>query len=440
MATGTRAEPMPEIDWLTGLSSRAAFGRGVNQADRDRDRFTIALIEIDDLDQINQRLDYETGDDLLRMVGRGLAAHHSVTTTVARLGGARFGILRIDDDRQDPRRWIEPIVATVREAVASWTFGVVDFTGECLIRPRLRVGLAAGHSGLVWNDAALALDLAGGAGCDDTVQLHDESDPRIQARRRRRALTENLERALAEDGLRSVGRPVETVRGPAPSWRWRTLQVERPSTGRTVDGVDDGDPILDRTTLPARIRRRLDRWLVDEAGRTLRHADRQLRLTVPLTGELVGCEALIKELHSAINRWSIPPSRLLFEIDEAALVRDRSPGPGPVDGQVRLLVRELERVDSGVVVAGCTGGWPAWVALEDLPIRYLKPDPDLMRRSAGGDRCADRVLRALAENAASLDRQLIAPPSTASADYLADLGFAYRERAENGEQGGKPHR
>lgn len=417
---------MPEMDWLTGLSSRAAFSRQVGQADRDRDRFAIALIELEDFGEINRQLDYETGDELLRVIGQALAFQTSVNTFAARLGGAQFAVLTVQRLAGDLQAWIGPIVAAVKAAIGTWTFDLIDYTGECVVEPELRVGAASGFSSRVWGDAATALDLAQTDPVGGSVVLHDAEDPRFVARGLRQALADNVVSALDAGTLEAGGRRIDVVGGQDPDWRWLRLGVLEPAQALSErDGSKRGPDrvprrLADTTMLPATVERQLENWLIEQAGKLLTEGGGQLRLTVPVSREVTAGRAFAQRLFATLERFRIPPSRMLFEVDETALVEAGAVG--------RDFTRQLQRIGSGVAVANCQGGWHAWQAICELPILYVKPHPQLVDRAANGDQPATRILGAIVNNATDCDQELIAPPSTIDDTHLTNLGITYREQ------------
>ena len=386
------------------------FSRQVNQADRDRDPVAVAVLEIDDFAEVNRRLDYEAGDDLLRAVGGALAAQASVDTVVARLGGARFGVLTVGRPAADPRRWVGPIVTSVKRAIGGWTFDQLDYLGQCAVEPELRVGVAGGRSGQVWGRAEAALELAGQP-AGDPVVVHDPDDPRVAAAERRRAELDRLARALSSDRLTVAGHRIDPLAGTGPGWCWYRLGV-----------VDPGAPatrLLDAGPLPAALQRRLEDRLVDQAGRILRAGDAQLRLTVPLGARIAAGDAFAARLFANLERLRVPPSRLVFELAERTLTEAGDPG--------RSFVRRLDRIGSGVIVADHRGGWSGWRAIEDLPVPHLKPCPDLVGRAAAGDPAARAILDTVVTTGLTSDRTLIAPAAASGTAALAGLGFTYRE-------------
>jgi diguanylate cyclase (GGDEF)-like protein len=85
---------MAEIDPLTGVANRLkateALDRLLRLAKRQRQVFSLALLDLDNFKQINDRYGHGTGDEALRRLGSLLARTFRAEDVVARLGGEEF--------------------------------------------------------------------------------------------------------------------------------------------------------------------------------------------------------------------------------------------------------------------------------------------------------------------------------------------------------------
>lgn len=428
----TAADAMPEKDWLTGLSSRAAFARHCNQIERDGDRFVLALFEIGDMTEINQQLDHDTGDDLLRAVGRALATHTSVETMAARLDGAQLALMTTGEGAEDPRRWVAPAVGAVKSAAADWTFELIEQFGRCPAEPDLRIGVATGVPSRARVDAETALTVAKtDAHATGSMVVHDPDDPRIQALDKRRYVIDRLDAGLDDRAVTAVGRRIEAVRGTGDDWRWYRLSASLPDRPfyRGVDDqpslqlLDDGgyatvlfDP---HQKLPAPVEMRLEDWLVEQAGQILSDGGGQLRLTVPVGRRIKRGGGFAQRLFAAVERFRLPPSRILFEVTEADLVASAEAG--------QEFVRRLHRIGSGVVVTGCGGGWRSMQVLNDLPFAHICPDRSLVAQALTDNQAALSILALMVADLTDEDKSLIAPVASDDTRRLVELGFSFFE-------------
>jgi diguanylate cyclase len=87
-------------DALTELPNRAMFleraHRAVEAARRLQRASTIAIIDLDRFKEINDTLGHATGDELLIMLAKRLAAQMRPEDTIGRLGGDEFGLILTD--------------------------------------------------------------------------------------------------------------------------------------------------------------------------------------------------------------------------------------------------------------------------------------------------------------------------------------------------------
>ncbi|MEM7326337.1 MAG: hypothetical protein AAF531_24845, partial [Actinomycetota bacterium] len=97
----------------------------------------------------------------------------------------------------------------------------------------------------------------------------------------------------------------------------------------------------------------------------------------------------------------VPPSRFVFEFDEADVV---SPSSGAIAVCTALADRGAE-----LVLAGCRGGLDTVTAINALPIRYLAPAPVRYEAADDGDRSAIRVLTGLIGMARDVGGDVIFP-------------------------------
>lgn len=406
---------MPEVDWLTGLSSRLAFARQVTQADRDRDQFSVAIISVDDFAEVNRQLGHQIGDDLLRAIGRVLAMQTSVNTMAARLDGTQFGLLGLQIPHAEVQQWLRPIVSAARSAVEGWTADQVHFTGDCPVEPDLLIGTASGFSGDVWDNAAAAVEIASTDPNGRQLAHYDIEDPRFIALERRTKLTDRIAGALSSGGLSLAADRVETINGGAADSEWlRLAAFLEPSDGSGLDGV------IETAELPSGLGRRIERWLIERSGGLIRSATGQARFTVPMGSEATAGRAFAERLFPLLEQHRIPPRRVLFEVAESTLIEAGMRG--------WEFARQVDSVGAGVVLTECAGGWATWKAMDGLSVAYLRPEPELVMQASNGNQSARRILSAMARNADDADRELIAPSLGIAGAILEDLGFTYSER------------
>lgn len=116
-----RENALALTDFLTGIANRRAFflvaERELQRARRTGSPLTLAVIDLDDFKQVNDRHGHEEGDELLRVMAARMMAEIRATDVVARLGGDEFVILMADTDLATAGQ----ILARLRSALAEAT-------------------------------------------------------------------------------------------------------------------------------------------------------------------------------------------------------------------------------------------------------------------------------------------------------------------------------
>jgi diguanylate cyclase len=86
-----------DTDVLTGLSNRRAFERALGAAaalaESTSEPLSLAICDIDNFKSVNDRFGHETGDRVLKLVGKILETHCKPAGEVARFGGEEFVVL-----------------------------------------------------------------------------------------------------------------------------------------------------------------------------------------------------------------------------------------------------------------------------------------------------------------------------------------------------------
>ncbi|KWR77660.1 MULTISPECIES: diguanylate cyclase [Pseudomonas] len=111
---------MADHDALTGLHNRRSFDRQLErlwrQAQRDGTPLSLLLCDVDHFKAYNDRYGHQAGDEVLRSIGRALAASARRPLDMAvRLGGEEFAVLLYGTDLDEARQRAE----VLRQAVQS---------------------------------------------------------------------------------------------------------------------------------------------------------------------------------------------------------------------------------------------------------------------------------------------------------------------------------
>jgi diguanylate cyclase (GGDEF)-like protein/putative nucleotidyltransferase with HDIG domain len=157
-------------DSLTGCLNHGALQsrlrEEISRAERGGEPFTIALVDLDDFKQINERFGHLAGDTVLRSVGELLRGSVRLHDQVARFGGDEFALLLTGTEESEARKVVERALDALGEAplpsgrelrasagIAQWRLGeqatsLIDEADEALRaakRERRTVAVARPH-------------------------------------------------------------------------------------------------------------------------------------------------------------------------------------------------------------------------------------------------------------------------------------------------------
>lgn len=109
---------MATTDWLTKLPNRRQFDdtfeQMLSQAERFNEPLSLALIDVDNFNTINDGLGHAAGDEVLRQVGAILRDSVRRADTLARLGGDEFAILLYHTDEEQAGILIRQLLGKIK--------------------------------------------------------------------------------------------------------------------------------------------------------------------------------------------------------------------------------------------------------------------------------------------------------------------------------------
>ena len=124
-------------DALTGLPNRralaAALGAEVERARRYGTTFALAYMDLDGFKSVNDRYGHETGDRLIRWVGRRLSARTRYSDVAARLGGDEFAVLIPETDRHGATLLVDRLRAALAELFEEGGWEISVSTGLVVV-------------------------------------------------------------------------------------------------------------------------------------------------------------------------------------------------------------------------------------------------------------------------------------------------------------------
>jgi diguanylate cyclase (GGDEF)-like protein/PAS domain S-box-containing protein len=380
-----RLRHMADHDQLTGLFNRRRFEeelkRELARAGRyAADHSAVLSIDIDNFKGINDSAGHAAGDAVLAHVAHVLAHRSRASDVVARLGGDEFAVLLSSVDADEARTAAEQLLGEIRSSPA--TYGGKPF------RVTASIGVVAFESddataGEVLVNADLAMYAAKTAG-RDRVLVYTASEARRARAVAKLTWAQRIQDALDRDRF---------VLHLQPILELATGQMKHGELLLRMKG-DRGKLIAPGAFLPAAERfgliHAIDRWVVERSIQLIaERMDRVPCVGINLSGEsIVGDPELLSMIEHELERSSIDPSKLIFEVTETAAIAN---------------MPEATRFARGLTDLGCSlalddfgTGFGSFYYLKHLPVSYVKLDGEFIQnlpRSEVDEHMVEAIVR-----------------------------------------------
>jgi diguanylate cyclase (GGDEF)-like protein/PAS domain S-box-containing protein len=307
-------------DELTGLANRTLFldraEQTLRRAGRNGAAPTVLCLDLDGFKDVNDSLGHLAGDELLRVVASRLEGVVRSGDTVARLGGDEFAVLvdgtgggLAEASALAERVMVvlgEPISLDGQRVSISASVGIVAAEPESTPLSLLRDG-----------DIAMYRAKAGGRGrwVVFAADMRAAAVERIELER-------ELGGALDAGQLRLVYQPVVDLTDDHVVGFEALLRWDHPEHG--VVGPDRFIPIAEESGLILPI----GAWVLTEATRTVARWQAAhprtpaVSMAVNVSARQLASPSLVEHVREALADSGIPPSSLVLEVTETALVTD----------------------------------------------------------------------------------------------------------------------
>jgi diguanylate cyclase (GGDEF)-like protein len=370
-------------DPLTGLANRALFGERLAAAlGEARPRPALLLVDLDGFKKINDTRGHAAGDELLVAVAVRLRGCVRATDTVARLGGDEFAVLR-------PGAAAAGDAVGVAQVVLERLGQPVEIGSGPSVRVQASVGIALADAEttavVLQRDADLALYEAKQSGRNRYRVADHELSASTLGRLR---LEEDLRRGVEAGQFQIHYQPIvelasEKVVGVEALLRWRHPERGLLLPAAFVECAETSG------VLP-----RLDRWVLRQACRQVarwRKVDPEFGVSVNISAAHLGESGLVDQVSMALAEAGVPPSALMLEVTETALVADLTQAAGSL--------RELAELGIRIALDDFGTGYSSLTYLRTLPIHTLKIDRSFVRDLAGNatDEAVTKAILGLAE-------------------------------------------
>jgi len=376
-----RLEFQSDHDPLTGLLNRRAFERTVRsrlEARIPHEPWLLAYLDLDQFQIVNDTLGHAAGDELLSQLAPRLENALGENDHIARLGGDEFGLV-IEGDRQNEGG---RCITRVREAIDAFRFthsgktfplrasiGATELHGS---------GAEFGRLLSVADTACLAAKEQGrnqvlfGSGREITDRMSTlQHIPLIQS-----AIDAGRIELHGQDIIRMM--PINREEHAI-----EILCRLRDEDGKLVY-PDDFLPVAERAGLMPQ----LDQLIVECTLQWLETSPVPPdRCFINLSATSITRQSFVSDLLTMIDRRSIDPTRLVFEITESAAISHYD--------AARHLIDRLRSTGARIALDDFGSGMSSFGHLHELPIDMVKID-SLFIRNIGHRPMDEAIIQAIA--------------------------------------------
>jgi diguanylate cyclase (GGDEF)-like protein len=402
-------------DTLTGLPNRALIldraQQAIARAHREHTKPAALFLDLDDFKTVNDTFGHAIGDELLQAVATRISGAVREPDTVGRLGGDEFIVLVEGDPRAArPELVAQRLLDVLREP---FRLDVLD-TGPLSIAASIGIAVGERPDGeALLRDADIALYEAKGAGKHRYAVFREEMYATVSDRL---ALEIDFHGALERGEFFLEYQPTFDLGEGALIGAEALLRWRHPTRG--VVGPSEFVPIAESTGLIVPI----GSWVLERAceqAKAWHDAGDEIEVSVNISALQLDDPGFQATVTETLAGSGLPPSSLILEITETALMRDPELVAGRLAGLKSLGIR--------VAIDDFGTGYSSLAYLQRFPVDALKIDRTFISRIATSADAA-ALIRTLVQLGRSMKLSTVAEGIETN-DQLARL------RAEDVELG-----
>ncbi len=381
-------------DHLTELPNRVLFRDRLEQAlhaaRRTPGDVAVMLLDLDRFKEVNDTLGHESGDELLREVGRRLGKNLRGGDTVARLGGDEFAVLA--PGLGDAEAAL--VVARKLRNAVEWPFTVRGLTLE--VEASIGVALFPEHGAdadtlLRHAEVAMYQSKESHSGAEVYSPDRDVYSPD------RLKLLGELRRAIENRELLLHYQPKVSLRSCEVLGFEALVRWDHPEQGLLPP--DRFIPFAEHTGLVKPLTRYVLREAVAQCAEWTR-SGLDLTVAVNLSGRDLLDLGLPEDVQSALAGARLDPRRLELEITENTILTD------PV--RTRAILERLKGLGVRLAIDDFGSGYSSLGYLKRLPLDVLKIDKSFVLGMLRDDDDSAAIVRSTIDLAHNLGLQVVA--------------------------------
>ncbi|MBA2482825.1 MAG: EAL domain-containing protein, partial [Nitrosomonas sp.] len=387
---------LAHYDALTLLPNRTLFTdrlqQSITYAKRNKFKFALLFIDLDDFKHVNDSRGHLIGDELLRKVATKLSSIMRATDTVFRLGGDEFTILtETENDINEDK--VSYIATKVLDTISK----PIDLSGE-------KVHISASIGITLYPDdgddiesllkhADMAMYRSKESGRNNFLFYTQEMSKRVQERI---LLHTDLRQALQDHRLQFYYQPIIDIQtksyvGAEALLRWKHADLGWVPPQKFISIAEDSDLILE-----------LGEWALLQACQQLKlwlnAGINPGVLSVNVSGKQLIRGDFLKITKDILEKTNCPPEKIILEMTESFIMKES-------EGAI-ITLNKLRELGLGVAIDDFGTGYSSLSYLKRLPVTNLKVDKSFVQ-DLPGDANVVEITRAIFSMGSALGLNIV---------------------------------
>lgn len=395
----SRLKWQSQHDPLTGLVNRNEMDkrieRSILSAKRDDTEATLFYLDLDQFKVINDTCGHMAGDKLLKQLAHMMGEMLRSRDTLGRIGGDEFALLLDRCPIGDSMGIAEKIQKKIRDYRFVWSDKV------------FRVGVCIGIASInresqevseVLSNADAACYAAKESG-RNAIQVHSDDNELLEQQRSQMRSISDINDAIDKNRFRLYFQEIKNLHDSQLS-SWEVL-IRMFNKG--------GEFLLPGYFLPAAERfgmiKRIDLWVVENAIINISHflgtdKPRQFpQININLSAHTIMDMGYLKALSKLLDRYEIPPEKIMFEITETAVMSNFA--------QASTFMKKAQEIGCRFSLDDFGTGMSSLAYLRELPIDTVKIDMSFIA-NVTDDPVKSAIIRSVSEVAHLLSLKVVA--------------------------------
>ena len=357
-------------DSLTGLINRREFEQqlknAVQSAREENHQHALCYLDLDQFKVVNDTCGHIAGDQLLRELAKLMPHSIRASDCLARLGGDEFGVLMFDCPLKQAEKVADSLRTAIKDFHFSWDRKTFDIGVSIGLVP---INKDSGSLQDILRCADSSCYIAKDLG-RNRVHIYTPDDYELVKRHGEMQWLTRIQNAIDENRFQLA---LQTIQATHPDnelpHKEILLRMQDP----------DGNVIPPMSFIPAAERydvmSTLDRWVINTAFQMIhdehRRNKRDCIYNINLSGQTLCDTEILNYIRAQVDKFSIPPEYICFEITETAVIANLSLAIDFISA-MKLIGCKFALDDFG-------SGLSSFSYLKKLPVDFLKIDGEFVR-------------------------------------------------------------